>query len=58
LSFKCAGRFAYADVKISDYEAVQLLRSSGRYWEVVDRGKYCEAGVVLAKIRYFACEVS
>jgi hypothetical protein len=57
-SFRCAGRFAYADVKIADYEAVQLLRSYGRHWKVVDRGKYCEAGVVPAKIRYFACEVS
>ena len=58
LSFKCAGRFAYADVKIADYEAVQLLRSSAGHWQVVDRGKYCEAGVVPEKIRYSACEVS
>jgi hypothetical protein len=57
-SFECAGRFAYAGVTISDYEAVQLLRSTGRHWEVVDRGKYCEAGVVPVKIRHFACEVS
>jgi hypothetical protein len=37
---------------------VQLLRASGGRWEVVDRGKYCLAGVVPAKIRYSACEVS
>lgn len=56
--FECAGRFAFAVVLIGDDEAVELLRSYGRRWEVVDRGKYCEAGKVPAKIRYEGCEVS
>jgi hypothetical protein len=57
--FKCAGRFAYAEVVIGGkFEAVELLRSNGRRWQVVNRAKYCKAGVVPASIRHVGCEVS
>lgn len=58
----CAGRFAFAAVLVGangvTVEITVLFRADARGWEVVSRGKYCEAGVVPARIRRPACETN